>query len=269
MLGEVMVHDFPDVDFNKPETLGPLVLSAKPDAVINAVAYTNVDKAESEPDAARRVNAEAVGEIAKAAAKLSILMVHVSTDFVFDGNKGAPYEETDAPNPISVYGATKLQGDEMALALNAKTFVVRPAWVYSNRVGGFVNKVLGWAEKNPNLRIVDDQISSPTWCRTLADVITQIVARGSQFPGSVEGKYGLYHAAGAGACSRFEWVKEILAAACIEGVTVSPAKTEEFPAPASRPAFSALDSSKLARELGLIMPQWQESLRQCLEGSRS
>lgn len=265
VVAELAIFDFPAVNFNQPQTLAPLVRETQPQFVINAVAYTNVDKAESEPEAARRVNAESVGELAKASAALGAPFLHISTDFVFDGTKSTPYIETDAPNPISTYGATKLLGDEMALAFNPRTFVLRPAWVYSNRTGGFVNKVLGWARTNPNLRIVDDQVSSPTWCRALAEVIAQLVGRHASQPESLEGKFGLYHAAGAGECSRYEWVREIISTANLSGVTVSPAKTEEFPAPAARPAYSPVDSSKLTRELGLALPAWQVSLRHCLE----
>lgn len=264
-LGELVIYDYPEVDFNRPDTLAELVLSVRPDAVINAVAYTNVDKAEAEPDTARRVNADSVGELAGASHQLNIPLVHISTDFVFSGNKGSPYIEADVPDPISVYGATKLQGEEQAFLYNPRSMVLRTSWLYSNRVGGFVNKVLGWAATNPTLRIVDDQTGSPTWCRTLAEVIHGQLIQYFHQPASLEGKYGIYHVAGAGAATRYEWVNEIISAAQLGGVSVVPARTSEFPAPAARPVYSALECTKLSSEFGLVLPPWQESLRLCLE----
>ena len=150
-LGELTVLDYPEVDFNQPQSLPEVVRAAKPDVIVNAVAYTNVDKAESEPDIARRINADAVGEIAREAKRLGALLVHYSTDYVFDGTKGSPYIETDTPNPINVYGKTKLAGEEAA-AEAEKYLTFRTSWVYSTRPGGFVYKVLEWAKTKSRIK---------------------------------------------------------------------------------------------------------------------
>lgn len=263
-LGDLTVLDYPEVDFNAPQNLPEIVRAAKPDVIINAVAYTNVDKAESEPDIARRINTDAVGEIAREANKLNALLVHYSTDYVFDGTKGSPYVETDALNPLNVYGRTKLAGEEAA-AIAGQHLIFRTSWVYSIRTGGFVNKVLEWAETKPELRIVDDQIGSPTWCRSLAEVTGQILARYSIAPDWLESRLGLYHLAGAGSVSRFEWVKEILRLTGREDIVVTPAKTAEFPTPAVRPLNSGLECRKVSRALQVSLPDWKNNLALCLE----
>lgn len=263
-LGDLTVLDYPEVDFNQPQSLPEFVRAAKPDVIINAVAYTNVDKAESEPDIARRINADAVGEIAREAKKQGALLIHYSTDYVFDGAKGSPYVETDATNPLNVYGKTKLAGEEAA-ALADQYLTFRTSWVYSNRTGGFVNKVLEWAKTKSELRIVDDQIGSPTWARTLAEAAAQLLARHTIDPRWLESRLGLYHLAGAGSVSRYEWVKEILRLVGREDIVVTPAKTEEFPTPAVRPLFSGLECGKGKEKLTLPLPDWNHNLALCLE----
>jgi len=263
-LGDLTVVDYPDVDFNQPQTLPPIVRAAKPDVIVNAVAYTNVDKAESEQDIARRINADAVGEIAREAKKLGALLVHYSTDYVFDGIKGSPYVETDTPNPINVYGKTKLAGEEAA-AEAGKYLTFRTSWVYSNRTGGFVSKVLEWANTQKELRIVDDQIGSPTWSRMLAEVMGQILAQYMADQAWVLERSGLFHLAGAGAASRYEWVKEILRLIGREDIIVHPAKSEEFPTPARRPRYSVLETQKVSQRYQVRCPSWTISQMMCLE----
>lgn len=263
-LGELIVVDYPEVDFNQPQTLPELVRRAHPDVIINAVAYTNVDKAESEPEIARRVNADSVGEIAKTARELSALLVHISTDYVFDGRKGSPYVETDQPNPLNVYGKTKLEGEQQMQLAGGAYLIFRTSWMYSNRVGGFVNKVTEWTKTKNELRIVDDQIGSPTWNRSLAELTGQMLTKwyhnSSQWEQS---PLGIYHVAGAGAVSRFEWVKVILHFLGRDDIVVTPAKTEEFPTPAERPLFSALEVEKFEKDFGLMLPDWKTSMELC------
>ncbi|MHB1385395.1 MAG: dTDP-4-dehydrorhamnose reductase, partial [Bellilinea sp.] len=218
-LGDLSVLDYPEVDFNQPQTLPEIIRSAKPDVIVNAVAYTNVDKAESEPDVARRINADAVAGMAREAKNLGALLIHFSTDYVFDGTKGSPYVETDSPNPLNVYGKTKLAGEEAA-ALAEKFLTFRTSWVYSSRTGGFVNKVIEWSKTKTELRIVDDQIGSPTWCRTLAEVTGQVIAQYALDKDRLQSLSGLYHLAGAGAASRYEWVKEILSVLGMENYSI-------------------------------------------------
>lgn len=263
-LGDLTVLDYPDVDFNQPQTLPGIVRAARPDVIVNAVAYTNVDKAESEPEVARRINADAVTEIAREAKRLGAFLIHYSTDYVFDGTKGSPYVEADATNPLNIYGKTKLAG-EQAAAQAERYLTFRTSWVYSTRSGGFVSKVLVWAKTRTELRIVDDQIGSPTWSRNLAEVTGQLIARYGIDRGWLEERSGLYHLAGAGSVSRYEWVKEILRLAGREDIKVVPAKTVEFPTPASRPMNSGLDCGRLEHKLLIPLPDWKINLAQCLE----
>ena len=263
-LGDLSVRDYPEVDFNQPQTLPEIIRSAKPDVIVNAVAYTNVDKAESEPDVARRINADAVAGMAREAKNLGALLIHFSTDYVFDGTKGSPYIETDSPNPLNVYGKTKLAGEEAA-ALAEKFLTFRTSWVYSSRTGGFVNKVIEWSKTKTELRIVDDQIGSPTWCRTLAEVTGQVIAQYTLDKDRLQSLSGLYHLAGAGAASRYEWVKEILSVLGMENYSILPATTIEFPSAAVRPYFSALACDKLEQSFNLKLLPWQTSLALALE----
>ena len=264
-LGDLTVVDYPDVDFNQPQTIPEIVRAARPDVIVNAVAYTNVDKAESEPDVARRVNADAVSEIAREAKNLGALLVHFSTDYVFDGTKGVPYVETDTPNPLNVYGRTKLDGEEAA-ALAGKYLTFRTSWVYSNRAGGFVSKVLEWAKTKTELRIVDDQIGSPTWSRMLAEVTGQLLARYGIDKTWLLERQGLYHLAGAGAVSRYEWVKEILKTVGRDDVVVHPAKSEEFPTAAHRPRYSGLSISHFEKTFNFNLASWIDVLHISLNG---
>lgn len=159
-LGEVVALDYPDVDLSNSTGLRELVRSVKPDIIINAAAYTNVDKAESEPELARAINATGPGVLAEEAKKIHAVLVHYSTDYVFDGTKGSPYVETDQPNPLNVYGQTKLEGEQAIADSGCSYLVLRSSWIYSKR-SGFVAKVLEWARTQETIRIVDDQISSP------------------------------------------------------------------------------------------------------------
>lgn len=263
-LGDLTVLDYPDVDFNQPQTLPGIVRAARPDVIVNAVAYTNVDKAESEPEVARRINADAVTEIARETKRLGAFLIHYSTDYVFDGTKGSPYVEADATNPLNIYGKTKLAG-EQAAAQAERYLTFRTSWVYSTRSGGFVSKVLEWVKTRTELRIVDDQIGSPTWSRNLAEVTGQLIARYGIDRGWLEERSGLYHLAGAGSVSRYEWVKEILRLAGREDIKVVPAKTVEFPTPALRPMNSGLDCGRVERKLLIPLPDWKINLAQCLE----
>lgn len=261
-LGDLTVTDYPAVDFNQPQTLPDIVRAARPDVIINAVAYTNVDKAESEPDVARRVNADAVGEIAREAKNLGALLVHFSTDYVFDGNKGSSYVETDTPNPLSVYGKTKLDGEEAA-AQAGNAFILRTSWMYSLRQHNFALSILDWARKYPVVHVVDDHIGSPTWARPLAEITSQLVNRvlGQKNIAS----QGVYHLAGAGFANRFMFAQEILKfdPHPEEWIMTNllPAKSIDFPLEAARPVNSALDISLFSRTFGLCLPPWREGVQ--------
>ncbi|MHB0989216.1 MAG: dTDP-4-dehydrorhamnose reductase [Bellilinea sp.] len=261
-LGELTVLDYPDVDFNRPQTLPEIVRTTRPDVIVNAVAYTNVDKAESEPDVARRINADAVGEIAREAQNLGALLVHFSTDYVFDGAKGSPYVETDTPNPLNVYGKTKLDG-EAAAALAGRALILRTSWMYSLRQHNFALSVLEWARKYPVMHVVDDHIGSPTWARPLAEITSQLVNRvlGQKNIAS----QGVYHLAGAGFTNRFIFAQEILKfdPHPEEWIMTNllPAKSTDFPLEAARPVNSALDISLFSRTFGMCLPPWREGVQ--------
>ena len=265
-LGEVVALDYPDVDLSDSIGLRALVRSVKPDIIINAAAYTNVDKAESEPELARAINATGPGVLAEEAQKIHAVLVHYSTDYVFDGTKGSPYVETDQPNPLNVYGQTKLEGEQAIAASGCVNLVLRTSWVYSMRQGGFVTKVLQWAREQEVMRVVDDQISSPTSARMLAEISALILAKidGNGISWTEE-RSGVFHVAGDGACSRFEWAEKIieLDPRKEEQVVkkIERASSSEFLVPAVRPMISVLNNAKLEKTFGLRLPPWEVGLR--------
>lgn len=258
-LGEVIATDYPDVDISQTAALRDLIRTVKPDILLNPAAYTNVDKAESEIDLARKVNSIAPGIMAEEMQKLGGALIHYSTDYVFDGEKGTSYVETDAANPINAYGITKLEGEQVVHSVAGIALTFRTCWVYSLRVGGFVNKVLGWARQQEVMRIVDDQIGSPTWARMLAEATAHVIARGGNDPlAYLQQHSGLYHLAGDGAASRYEWAREVIDQDPKKEEQVVrqiiPAKSDEFPNPAHRPVYSALDCSKFKQTFGFVIP---------------
>jgi dTDP-4-dehydrorhamnose reductase len=269
-LGLVIALDYPEVDFTIPTSLRQVVRDAKPDLIVNPAAYTAVDKAESEPDKAYLVNCATVEVLASESKALGIPLVHYSTDFVFDGTKGTPYVEEDQPNPLSVYGSTKLEGDQAILASEAPCIILRTSWVYSMRQGGFVTKVLGWARQQETLRIVDDQVSSPTSARMLAEATALMIARGgSRLSEFFQQHAGLYNLAGDGECNRYEWAKAIIALdANKEQQKVRQflrATSDEFPSLATRPAHSTLECGKFEKSFDLRLPDWRLALKLMME----
>ncbi len=271
-LGEVVALDYPEVDLADRAGLRELVRRVNPDIIINAAAYTNVDKAESEPELARAINAIGPGVLAEEAKKTNAVLVHYSTDYVFDGTKGSPYVETDTPNPLSVYGLTKLEGEQAITASGCVNLVLRTSWVYSMRQGGFVAKVLEWARTQEVMHVVDDQISSPTSARMLAEITALILAQGREDVfGYLSEKGGLYHCAGGGSCSRCAWAQEILKLDPRHEEQIVrellPANSDEFPTPAARPLVSVLDCGKLECVFGLRLPPWQLGLKLAMEAS--
>jgi dTDP-4-dehydrorhamnose reductase len=264
-LGEILSYDYPQIDFSKPEQIEGVVREAKPHLILNAVAYTAVDRAETEPEIARAVNATASGALAESARKVKAGLIHYSTDFVFNGQKGEAYTEADTPDPINVYGQTKLDGEQAIAAVGENYLIFRTSWVYSMRRDSFVTKVLEWARKNERVRVVADQVGSPTWARMLAEISTQAVVKGGNDPlGWMQEKRGLYHLGGNGSASRFEWAQNIIkndpkpeeqVLKCLE-----PSSTAEFPTPAARPMYSPLNCRKFEATFGLRLPNWEEAL---------
>jgi len=262
-LGQVIALDLPEVDFTKPGLLTQVIQEVDPELIINAVAYTNVDKAECEPEVARLINATSVGVIADAALHRKTPFIHFSTDYVFNGAKGSPYAETDTPEPINVYGQTKLEGEQAIQQVGGICLILRTSWVYSLRKGGFVNKVLEWSRTQKVIRVVDDQVGNPTWARMLAEATAIIIAQGKDDPtGYLSDKAGLYHLAGAGFASRFLWSQEILKNIGDKSYTsiLEPAKSTEFTTPAIRPLNSSLNCDLFEATFKFMLPDWIKAL---------
>lgn len=252
----------PDFDFDHPEAIPALLARLAPSLIVNAAAYTAVDKAESEPEAAARANAEGPALLAAYCARAGIPLIHVSTDFVFDGNKGAPYLETDPPSPTSVYGRTKRAGEQAVLASGARAIVLRTAWVYAAVGRNFVLTMLNAARRTDQLRVVADQIGCPTATTDLAGVILAIADRIAAEGWKPEFG-GLFHAAGSGSASWHGLAEAVFAAAAPLGgpqATVTPIATADWPTPVRRPPDSRLDCGKLERVFGLRLPDWRISL---------
>jgi len=264
-LGSVIGCNYPAIDMADAATIRETIRRFHPDILINATAYTAVDKAENEPELANAVNALGPAVLAEEARQLNALLIHFSTDYIFDGVKNKPYLETDTPNPLNVYGRSKLAGEQAIQSIGGLHLILRTAWVYSTRGNGFVSKVLQWARQNETLKIVSDQISNPTWARMLAEVTALLLARsGPDFASFFEGKSGIYHLAGNGYTSRFDWAQCILENdPHVDEHTVrvlEAASTQDFPTPAKRPLFSALDCTLFEKTFGLRLPEWKEAL---------
>jgi dTDP-4-dehydrorhamnose reductase len=264
-LGTVITYDYPQVDFTQFGQLKSLVLETRPNLIFNAVAYTAVDRAESEPDVAWAVNAGAAGVLAETARKIRAGLVHYSTDFVFDGKKGSAYHEDDTPHPLNVYGQSKLEGEQAVEAVGGAYLTLRTSWVYSTRRDSFVTKVLEWARQHETVRVVSDQVGSPTWSRMLAEISTFAVVRGGNDPlGWMQERKGLYHLGGNGSASRYEWAQAILANDPHPDEQrikrLEPSFTSEFPAPAVRPEMTPLACDKFEASFGLRLPNWRDSL---------
>ncbi len=263
---DVTVVGRPEFDFDRPETIDAAFLAARPDCVINAAAWTAVDAAETDPDGAARANRDGPARLARLCAEAGIPLIHVSTDYVFDGDKGAPYVETDPTGPTGVYGATKLAGEAAVLAACPRAIVVRTAWVYSATGKNFVRTMLTLGNTRDHLRVVADQRGCPTAAADLADIVLGIArAATSEWRDEYA---GVFNSCGTGETTWHGFAEAIFAEAARHGArvpTVEPIGTAEFPTPAKRPADSRLDCGKLERVFGLRQPAWQRSLAQTVD----
>ena len=253
-------------DLGDPAAARASVLDRAPDIVVNAAAYTAVDRAEGDEAAARALNAEGPAAAAAAAAAIGAAFIHFSTDYVFDGTKGWPYEENDAPQPLGVYGRTKLEGELAVAAANPRHIILRTAWVCSPTGSNFVRTMLRLAGEREFLGVVDDQRGRPTFARDLADAVAAIVARLPR-DGTSEG-WGVFHAASQGETTWCGFARAILNGSRARGgpsVEVRPITTADFPTPARRPADSRLSTERLASVYDVRLPQWQTSLDVCLD----
>lgn len=265
-MGELVVPGRDQLDLAQPAQIRQQVRRVRPDLIINAAAYTAVDKAQSEKAAAFAVNAQAPGILAEEAAALGIPLIHYSTDYVFDGRKGAPYTETDATNPLGVYGESKLAGEQAITAVQGKHLILRTSWVYSTHGHNFLLTMQRLLQEKPELRIVADQIGAPTWAGTIANSTLALIER---WQAGESGAWGTYHLSAQGETSWFGFAQAIGEALREQGKPCAhllPIPSSDYPTPAARPLNSRLDCSRLLREWGVSQPDWQTALRECLAG---
>jgi dTDP-4-dehydrorhamnose reductase len=264
-MAQVTCVDFPEIDLTSGDSIRQWVLQSRPKIVINAAAYTAVDKAESEADRAMKINGVAPGILAEEAKKLGALLVHYSTDYVFDGTKTEPYVEADAPNPLGVYGRSKLAGDEAVRAVGGTHLIFRLCWVYGARGQNFMLTMMRLARERETLRIVRDQIGCPTWSRMIAETTALAVRQAAR---DFAAFTGTYHLASSGVTSWHGFAEAIVNQMPSEGRKCSRVEaiaSSEYPTPTKRPAYSVLACEKLKRTFGLQLPAWEASLSQALE----
>jgi dTDP-4-dehydrorhamnose reductase len=277
VLGEVQAFDFDSpgpadapalrADFSQPEQVAALVRHVRPDVIVNAAAHTAVDKAESEVDLVRAINATTPALIAAEAAKLGALLVHYSTDYVFDGSGDAPRDEHSPTSPLSVYGQTKLEGEQAIVASGCRHLIFRTSWVYAARGGNFAKTMLKLAAERDELKVIDDQIGAPTGADLLADVTAHAIRALAQKPELC----GLYHVVAGGETNwhgyaRFviEWARAQGQAIRVAPDAIKPIPTSGYPTPARRPLNSRLDTTKVQRAFGLRLPHWQQGVARML-----
>lgn len=272
VLGDLVALDFDtpgpwQADFGKPDALPALVQAVAPDVIVNAAAHTAVDKAESEPDLARTINATAPGVLAREAAARGAWLVHYGTDYVFDGSGSAPRTEDAATGPLSVYGRTKLEGEEAIRAAGGRHLILRTSWVYAARGGNFAKTMLKLAAEREQLKVIDDQVGAPTGADLLADVTAHALRAAMAQPALA----GTYHCVAGGETSwhgyaRFaiEWARAAGVPVKVAADAIHPIPTSEYPTPARRPLNSRLDTRKLQQAFGLRLPHWQAGVERLL-----
>ena len=272
VLGHVTALDFDSQDhcgdFANPAGIADTVRALKPDVIVNAAAHTAVDKAESEPDFAQTLNATTPGVLAQEAVKLNALLVHYSTDYVFDGSGSRPWVETDAPAPLNVYGRTKWEGEQRIQESGCQHLILRTSWVYAARGGNFAKTMLRLAQERERLTVIDDQWGAPTGADLLADVTAHAIRHLQKRPQDA----GLYHCVASGETNWYLYAKQVLALAGqaqtaikIIANDVSPVPTSAFPSPAVRPHNSRLDTARLQNTFGITLPPWQQGVSRMLQ----
>ena len=271
-LGNVIALDRAACDLSRPDELRRLVRQHRPDVIVNPAAYTAVDKAETDADAAFAVNGAAAGVLAEEARALGSLLVHYSTDYVFDGRKAGPYVESDAVDPQSVYGKSKLAGEQAIAASGATALVLRTCWVAGAHGGNFAKTMLKLGRERDSLRVIADQFGAPTTAALIADVTAQIVARHWLAGDRAAFAAGIYHLAAAGETSWHAYATEVLRYAASHGLelkvdpaNIAPIPASEYPLPAPRPANSRLDTSKLRETFDIHLPDWQQGMHFLLD----
>ncbi len=277
-----------ELDLTQPSQIREAIRAFKPHVVLNAAAYTAVDKAESEEPLARAINAEAPAVMADEAKTIGAALIHYSTDYVFDGTKKQPYTEDDAPNPLGAYGRTKLAGEKAILQAGERYVIFRTEWVYATRGKNFLLTILRLGSEREELRIVDDQIGAPTWSREIAKATAQVISKewhrvGAQ---SFQGRVGIYHMTAAGQTSWFGftsdiiktarryqngagWLRKTITERPLKVQRVVPIATKDYPTPARRPAYSVFSNERLQRTFGVKLPDWRIQLETALSQEES
>ena len=268
--GEVIALDYPDVDFTSSDSIRKAVRETNPGVIVNAAAYTAVDKAESELGLATAINGTAPAILAEEAKLLGSLLIHYSTDYVFDGTKDGPYVESDRPNPINAYGRTKLEGDEAIQSVGGDYLIFRTTWVYGARGNNFLLTMLRLAQQRPVLRIVEDQIGAPTTSECIAQTTAAVLARvWTPQASSLDGRSGIYNLTTTGETSWYGFAKTLFERSAevldIKIPKLVPISTSEYPSTASRPMNSRLSCGHLEKTFGLTMPQWEAALALVLD----
>jgi dTDP-4-dehydrorhamnose reductase len=272
-LGQVLALDRHSTDFcgdlSQPERLAQTVHDWRPDVIVNAAAHTAVDKAESEPDVARCLNATAPAALAQAAAAIGAWLVHYSTDYVFNGQGEQAWRESDATGPLSVYGQTKLEGEQAIVASGCKHLIFRTSWVYAARGGNFAKTMLRLAGERERLTVIDDQHGAPTGADLIADVTAHALVHAMIDPAA--GLSGIYHLVAAGETSWHGYASHVIAQArqiqpvlALKVTDIAPVPTSAFPTPAKRPLNSRLSTHKLQQAVGIVLPPWQQGVNRML-----
>ncbi len=266
-LGKVTAVDLQELDISQPDAIRAFMNELSPDIVVNAAAYTAVDKAEDQQDIAQTINATAPRIMAEEAQKHQALFVHYSTDYVFDGKAQEPYSEKDIPSPLGVYGKTKLAGDQAVQEIGGRFLIFRTSWVYGLRGANFLKTMIRLATERDELGIVSDQIGTPTWCRMLAESTT-LALHQTLSTGDKEENFGIYNVSGSGQTSWFEFAGKIITTASqklhFQPPTIKPIATADYPTKSPRPAYSVLDNSLFEKTFGLEVADWQDQLELCL-----
>ena len=257
--GDVTATDRAHLDLAAADAIVAAVRGLRPRLIVNAAAYTAVDQAEREPDQAEAVNARAPAILAEEAKRLGAVLIHYSTDYVFDGAAAVPYAEDALANPINEYGRSKLRGEEAIAAIGGESLIFRTCWIYGLRGKNFLTTICRLAVERDELRIVADQIGVPNWCRVVADATSDMVGRGLA---ALAERAGLYHMSARGSASWFEFARAIVGP--VDRPRVVPITTAEYPTLARRPAYAVLATRKLEQAFGLVLPEWRESLARCL-----
>jgi dTDP-4-dehydrorhamnose reductase len=263
---EFIFTDVDMLDITNPDAVSVFMEASKPAIVVNCAAYTNVDGAEVDVKNVRKINSLAPQVLAAACAMQDAFLIHISTDYVFDGKANEPYNEEDETNPVSVYGNSKLEGEEKIKTVFDNYLIIRTSWMYSEFGHNFVRSIIALAKDRETLEIVNDQIGSPTYARDLANCIIDIIIKSILNPKAY--LPGIYHYANQGTCSWYDFAQEILNIYGINTCKLIPISTDQFPAVAKRPKYSVLDTTKVRESFGIGIPNWRDSLRECLSSIR-